>query len=278
MASNAQFATWIIDSGVNRHMTGSSKGFSNYSSCSNGENVRIADGSDLHTRRRIGSGRLRDGLYVLDIVQDSGQACLGVSKDAHQEIIEWNRRRNLDDKPEEAIMQSAEPADSSPIGELPTFPNDSDMPIAHRKGVSNIELNPRSDSKECYKAITLTSEKEMKGNPGTEEVDKEPVEEATITEECFEVCLVNDVVDNLANDDELNYHPFEPSKSLLSFNAKWDTNDFVTNSPSLVQCQNFMVTKLLHLLSYKFLAHPVGGADTYFYNTPLPLFVPIDPG
>ncbi|KAF7824000.1 uncharacterized protein G2W53_022144 [Senna tora] len=90
------------------------------------------------------------------------------------------------------------------------------------------------------KAITLTSEKEMEGNTGTEEVDKEPVVERTITEECFEVCLVNDVVDNLANDDELKYHPFKPSKSLISFNAKWDIIDFLTNSPSLVLCQNFM--------------------------------------
>ncbi|KAF7844338.1 uncharacterized protein G2W53_001243 [Senna tora] len=101
---------------------------------------------------------------------------------------------------------------------------------------SNIELNPRSDSKKRCKAITLTSEKVMEGNPGIEEVDKEPVEEATITEGCFEVCLVNDVVDNLANNDELKYHPIEPSKSSLSFNAKWDVDDFVINSPSLVQC------------------------------------------
>ncbi|KAF7815234.1 uncharacterized protein G2W53_029203 [Senna tora] len=96
---------------------------------------------------------------------------------------------------------------------------------------SNTELNPRRDSKKRCKAITLTSEKVMEGNPGTEKVDKEPVEEVTITEGCFEVCLVNDVVDNLANDDELKYHPIEPSKSSLSFNAKWDADNFVMNSP-----------------------------------------------
>ncbi|KAF7823691.1 uncharacterized protein G2W53_021835 [Senna tora] len=112
----------------------------------------------------------------------------------------------------------------------------------------NTELNPRSDSKEHCKAITLTSEKEMEGNLGAEEVDKEPFEEATITEECFKVCLVNDVVNDLDNDDELKYHPIDPSKSSSSFNAKWDTDEIVMKSPSLVQCYNFMVDKLLHLL------------------------------
>ncbi|KAF7841492.1 uncharacterized protein G2W53_003790 [Senna tora] len=153
---------------------------------------------------------------------------------------------------------------------------------------SSQESNPHPPSVESmpsmedmpltYLAKTEGSEKVMEGNPGTEEVDKEPVEEATTTERCFEVCLVNDVVDNLANDDELKYHPIEPSKSSLSFNAKWDADDFVMNSPSLVQCQNFVVAKLLHLLSDKFMTYPVGGADTYFYNKPLPPFIPIDPG
>ncbi|KAF7823680.1 uncharacterized protein G2W53_021824 [Senna tora] len=127
---------------------------------------------------------------------------------------------------------------------------------------SNTELNPRSDSKKHCKAITLTSEKQIEGNLGTEEVDKEPIEEATITEECFEVCLVNDVVHNLANDDEFKYHPIEPSKSSLSFNAKLDTDDFVMNLPSLVQCQNFMVAKLLHLLSDKLMTYLVAGGET----------------
>ncbi|KAF7822014.1 uncharacterized protein G2W53_027469 [Senna tora] len=54
---------------------------------------------------------------------------------------------------------------------------------------SNIELNPRSNTKEHNKAITLTSEKEMEGNLGTEKVDKEPVEETTIIEGCFEDCV-----------------------------------------------------------------------------------------
>ncbi|KAF7808421.1 ferrochelatase-2, chloroplastic-like [Senna tora] len=99
---------------------------------------------------------------------------------------------------------------------------------------------PSVESKPSMEDMPLTylakiegSEKVMEGNPRTEEVDKEPVEEATITKGCFEVCLVNDVVDNLANDDELKYHPIEPSKSSLSFNAKWDADDFVMNSPSL---------------------------------------------
>ncbi|KAF7821706.1 Retrovirus-related Pol polyprotein from transposon TNT 1-94 [Senna tora] len=221
MASKAQSPTWIIDSSANRHMTNSSKGLSNYFSCSNGEmSVLPMDRSitkdlnckivfypdycvfhDLHTEWRIGNGRLRDGLYVLDTVRDSGQACLEVSKDAHQEIIQWRRqlghpsfillqklfpklfanlsvenlfcdayketevqgetdvlreiaktskrlnrpdlsRKNRDDKPEEAIMQSVEPVESSPTGELPTFPNDSDMPIAHRKGVRSCTKHP----------------------------------------------------------------------------------------------------------------------------------------
>ncbi|KAF7844319.1 uncharacterized protein G2W53_001224 [Senna tora] len=143
----------------------------------------------------------------------------------------------------------------------------------------SVESKPSmEDMPLTYLAKTEGSEKVTEGNLGTEEVDKEPVEEATTTEGCFEVCLVNDVVDNLANDDELKYHPIEPSKSSLSFNAKWDADDFVMNSSSLVQCQNFVVAKLLHLLSDKFMTYPVGGADTYFYNNPLPPFIPIDPG
>ncbi|KAF7824639.1 putative vacuolar protein sorting-associated protein 13A isoform A [Senna tora] len=45
MACSAQVFTWIIDSAANRHTNGSSKGLSKYSSCSNGENVQIANGS-----------------------------------------------------------------------------------------------------------------------------------------------------------------------------------------------------------------------------------------
>jgi hypothetical protein len=43
----ANFGTcsWIIDSGANRHMTGSSKHFLSYSPCHNKETVRLADGS-----------------------------------------------------------------------------------------------------------------------------------------------------------------------------------------------------------------------------------------
>ena len=147
MAFNAHVPTWIVDSGANRHMTGSSKDLSNYSPCPKGEFVRIANGSqspvcgtgsvhctpdinlssvlhapefpvsllsvssitkdlnckvvfypnhcvfqDLHTGRKIGSGRLHNGLYVIDTVCNSGQALLGVNKDVRQEIIQWHRR------------------------------------------------------------------------------------------------------------------------------------------------------------------------------------------
>ena len=120
-AFTASLNSWIIDSGVNRYMTGSSKNLQNYSSCLKEENVRIADGSltsvsgtgsiictpgiklssilhipefpvnllsvssitkdlnceivffldrcvfqDLQTEKRIGNGRLHDGLYMFD--------------------------------------------------------------------------------------------------------------------------------------------------------------------------------------------------------------------
>jgi len=45
IAFNAHLNSWIIDFGANRHMTGSSKGFKNYSSSSKGDYVRIANGS-----------------------------------------------------------------------------------------------------------------------------------------------------------------------------------------------------------------------------------------
>nr|XP_016489384.1 PREDICTED: uncharacterized protein LOC107809293 [Nicotiana tabacum] len=45
IAFNARLNSWIIDSGENRHMTGSSKGFKNYSPSSKGDYVRIANGS-----------------------------------------------------------------------------------------------------------------------------------------------------------------------------------------------------------------------------------------
>jgi hypothetical protein len=37
--------SWVIDSGANRHITGSSENFLSYSLCLRKENVRIADGS-----------------------------------------------------------------------------------------------------------------------------------------------------------------------------------------------------------------------------------------
>ncbi|KAF7833046.1 ankyrin repeat domain-containing protein 2b [Senna tora] len=120
MAFKAHLPTWMIDSCANRHMTGSSKNLSNYSPCSRGENVRIANGSsslisridsllctpditlssvlhvleflDLHTGKKIGSGRLHDGLYVIDSARDSGQVFFGVNKGVYQEIIQWHRR------------------------------------------------------------------------------------------------------------------------------------------------------------------------------------------
>ncbi|OIT21742.1 hypothetical protein A4A49_58190, partial [Nicotiana attenuata] len=45
IAFNAHLNSWIIDSGANRHMTGSSKGFQNYSPSPKGDCVRIANGS-----------------------------------------------------------------------------------------------------------------------------------------------------------------------------------------------------------------------------------------
>ena len=140
---------WIIDSGANRHMTGSSKGFLNYFPSLTKDSVRIADGSftpisgtgsvictsniklssvlhvphfpvnllfvsaitnalnckieffpdhcviqDLHTGKRIGNGRLHDGLYMLegDPGSSISQACFGENKDVNQEIIQWHRR------------------------------------------------------------------------------------------------------------------------------------------------------------------------------------------
>jgi len=47
---------------------------------------------DLQTGKRIGSGRLRDDLYILDEIQNSGQAFFGESKDVNQEIIQRHRR------------------------------------------------------------------------------------------------------------------------------------------------------------------------------------------
>ncbi|KAF7815266.1 Retrovirus-related Pol polyprotein from transposon TNT 1-94 [Senna tora] len=91
MASKAQFPSWIIDSGANRHMTSSSKVFSNYSSLTNGENVRIADGS-ISSVRGIGSMSCTPDLTLSSVLRALRQACLGVSKDAHQEIIQWHRR------------------------------------------------------------------------------------------------------------------------------------------------------------------------------------------
>jgi hypothetical protein len=43
----AHFGTcsWVIDSRANRHMTGSLKNFSSYSSCQKRENVHLVDGS-----------------------------------------------------------------------------------------------------------------------------------------------------------------------------------------------------------------------------------------
>ncbi|KAF7839225.1 uncharacterized protein G2W53_007707 [Senna tora] len=111
----------------------------------------------------------------------------------------------------------------------------------------SVESKPSmEDMPLTYLAKTEGSEKVMEGNPGTEEVDKELVEEATAPEGCFEVCLVNDVVDNLANDDELKYHPIEPSKSSLSFNAKWDADDFVMNSPSLGETTRIQGNTMKH--------------------------------
>ena len=37
--------SWIVDSGVNRHMVGSSKGFHNYIPCKKGNNVWVTNGS-----------------------------------------------------------------------------------------------------------------------------------------------------------------------------------------------------------------------------------------
>lgn len=47
---------------------------------------------DLQTGKRISSGRLRDDLYILDRIQNSGQAFFGKSKDVNQEIIHRHRR------------------------------------------------------------------------------------------------------------------------------------------------------------------------------------------
>eukprot|EP00252_Welwitschia_mirabilis_P002409 TRINITY_DN1235_c0_g1_i6.p1 TRINITY_DN1235_c0_g1~~TRINITY_DN1235_c0_g1_i6.p1 ORF type:complete len:1428 (+),score=264.56 TRINITY_DN1235_c0_g1_i6:585-4868(+) len=139
---------WIIDSGANRHMTGSSKEFATYSSGKKGDNVRIADGSftpvsgtgsvsctpninlssvlhvphfsvnllsvssitkelqckieffpdhcvfqDLQTGKRIGTGRLQNGLYVLDKNHETvaHQASLG-NDVINREILQWHRR------------------------------------------------------------------------------------------------------------------------------------------------------------------------------------------
>ena len=143
IAFNAQLNCWIIDSGANRHMTGSSKGLQNYSPSPKGDYVRIANGSltpvsgtgsifctpditlssilhvpdfpinllsvsaitkelncsvrffpdycvfeDLHTGKKIGSGRLHDGLYLIDGTRDSGQAFFVGNKDVNREIIQ----------------------------------------------------------------------------------------------------------------------------------------------------------------------------------------------
>ncbi|KAK8949280.1 DEAD-box ATP-dependent RNA helicase 52B [Platanthera zijinensis] len=55
------FAThWIIDSGVTDHMTKASSSFVSYSPLSDRD-------KDLQTKKVIGSGRMRDGLYVFDV-------------------------------------------------------------------------------------------------------------------------------------------------------------------------------------------------------------------
>ena len=47
---------------------------------------------DLQTGRRIGSGRVHDGLYLMDGDRNSTQAFVGEFKDVNQEIIQWHRR------------------------------------------------------------------------------------------------------------------------------------------------------------------------------------------
>ena len=47
---------------------------------------------DLETGKRIGSGRLHDGLYMFDGTKDSGQAFFGDNKDVNLEILQWHRR------------------------------------------------------------------------------------------------------------------------------------------------------------------------------------------
>ncbi|KAF7845631.1 hypothetical protein G2W53_002536 [Senna tora] len=66
-------------------------------------------------------------------------------------------RRKRNDKPEEAIMQSADPAESSPIGQSPIFPYDSNVPIAHRKGVSHQTSSQIGSQINCSLALLASN-------------------------------------------------------------------------------------------------------------------------
>ncbi|KAF7823753.1 UBN2_3 domain-containing protein [Senna tora] len=57
--------------------------------------TKLDSPTDLQTGKKIGSGRFHDGLYMMDSVQSSGQALLGVNKNVYQEIIQWHRRLAL---------------------------------------------------------------------------------------------------------------------------------------------------------------------------------------
>ncbi|TYI93048.1 hypothetical protein E1A91_D02G111700v1, partial [Gossypium mustelinum] len=46
---------------------------------------------DLQTRKTIGSGRLCDGLYILNQSSNMSQALFGDNKDVNKEIIQWHK-------------------------------------------------------------------------------------------------------------------------------------------------------------------------------------------